>query len=103
MGTKEVATEVLARCLAGDVPAALPPELLEDSAASALFGILAEGLSDRFDPALCDAYANLFAPAIGPHLEARYQRVRAPVLSRPRLIPRPSTFSPASPSAPTSP
>jgi ADP-heptose:LPS heptosyltransferase len=74
----------LARCLAGDPPSALPPELLEEPCAPALFSILVEGLADRFEPALCDAYVRLFSHAIAQAadgldaaaLEARYQRVR---------------------------
>jgi len=74
----------LARCLAGDLPAALPPALLEDVCAPALFSILVEGLADRFEPALCDAYVRLFSNAIAQTagdfdaaaLEERYQRVR---------------------------
>ena len=75
---------MLARCLAGDPPAALPPELLEEACAPALFSILVEGLADRFEPALCDAYVHLFSNAIAhmvggadaAALEARYSRVR---------------------------
>jgi ADP-heptose:LPS heptosyltransferase len=75
---------VLARCLAGDPPPALPPALLEESCAPALFSILVEGLADRFEPALCDAYVRLLASAIAQTagdfdsaaLEARYQQVR---------------------------
>jgi len=55
-------------------------------ASRALFGILAEGLSDRFEPYLVEAYAELFSEVIAallPHwsaseLLARFQRVRAP-------------------------
>jgi len=87
---------VLARCLAGDPPSALPPVLLEDECAPALFPILVEGLADRFEPALCDAYARLFSSAIAPMmgdfdaaaLEARYRRVRRvrPVSVEPRHV-----------------
>ncbi len=74
----------MAQCLAGDPPPALPPELLEEGCAQALFSILVEGLADRFEPALCDAYARLFSKAIAQTagdfdaaaLEARHQRVR---------------------------
>jgi ADP-heptose:LPS heptosyltransferase len=70
--------------VAGSAPGELPRELIEDADGRALFGILAEGLADRFEPALCDAYAQLFAQAIaavreGPgaaELVARYRRVR---------------------------
>ncbi|MEK7409152.1 MAG: glycosyltransferase family 9 protein [Acidobacteriota bacterium] len=55
-------------------------------ASRALFGILAEGLSDRFEPRLVEAYAGLFAEAIAfalpqckaADLLARYERVRRP-------------------------
>jgi ADP-heptose:LPS heptosyltransferase len=67
----------------------LPSCLLEEPCAQALFGILVEGLADRFEPALCDAYVRLFAGAVAPanpawkarSLVARYERVR-----RPRLV-----------------
>ena len=75
--------------MAGESPAGLPAALLEEPCGQALFGILAEGLADRFEPALCDVYARLFAQAIAganaganaADLVARYQRVR-----RPRLV-----------------
>jgi ADP-heptose:LPS heptosyltransferase len=64
----------------------LPPALLDDPGGQALFGILAEGLADRFEPALCDVYARLFSQAVAQVAEnvdsasliARYQRVRRP-------------------------
>lgn len=56
--------------------------LVEEPCAKALFGILVEGLADRFEPALCDVYARLFSQAIAGEdpaaLVARYQRVRRP-------------------------
>lgn len=78
------AEQALAQCLAGHPPATLPPALLEDACAPALFSILVEGLADRFEPALCDAYVRLFSHAIAQSvggvdaaaLAARYQRVR---------------------------
>jgi ADP-heptose:LPS heptosyltransferase len=58
----------------------LPRVLLEGPCAKAIFGILVEGLGDRFEPALCDAYARLFSQAIegqdAASLVARYDRVR---------------------------
>jgi len=58
--------------------------------------VLVEGLADRFEPALCDAYARLFSQAIayareGLHpalLVARYERVRRvrPVVGKPHRI-----------------
>jgi ADP-heptose:LPS heptosyltransferase len=75
---------VLGRCVAGAPPRDLPPELAEEPCAKALFGVLVEGLADRFEPALCDAYARLFAQVIArvrpeeraEALVARYERVR---------------------------
>jgi len=84
---------LLDRCLRG---AAWPPELLrglaDDDCSEALFRIVAEGLADRFEPALCDIYAALFAEAIAPGESAplveRYRRVRIPraVEGRPRRV-----------------
>jgi ADP-heptose:LPS heptosyltransferase len=68
---------------------------MEDPCAPALFGVLVEGLADRFEPSLCDAYARLFSQAIahvaGAHvtgvdvtgvdaatLVSRYESVRRP-------------------------
>jgi ADP-heptose:LPS heptosyltransferase len=84
----EIAREVLARAIAGQPPAELPRELLDDACGNALFGILAEGLADRFEPALCEVYADLFAPAIPGADAARYRRVRVPraVALEPRTI-----------------
>jgi hypothetical protein len=72
--------------MAGAPPPALPPELLLPECAPALFGVLAEGLADRFEPALAAAYARLFSDALASVLPgadaaallARYQRVRRP-------------------------
>jgi ADP-heptose:LPS heptosyltransferase len=76
------AREVLRLCIAGKPPAELPRNLLEEPCAQALFGILIEGLADRFEPALSDIYARLFSQAIEGQdpaaLFARYQRVRRP-------------------------
>jgi ADP-heptose:LPS heptosyltransferase len=93
---KILAEQVLAQCLAGTPPKVMPPSLVQDPTGSSLFGILAEGLADRFEPALCDAYARLFAQAIAhvsDHIEpamlvARYERVRRvrPVLAKPRRV-----------------
>ena len=70
--------------------------LLEDPCGEALFGILVEGLADRFEPTLCEVYARLFSRAVArvaegvdaASLEARYQRVRRPrpVAGEPRCI-----------------
>jgi ADP-heptose:LPS heptosyltransferase len=61
---REVAQEILDRCVNGEPPKDLPHALMGDLCAPALFGVLVEGLADRFDPALCDAYARLFSQAI---------------------------------------
>ena len=74
----ELARDLLARAIAGEPLAHLPPELLADSCSPALFGILAEGLADRFDPALCDVYASLFAPLIEGATVDRYREIRRP-------------------------
>jgi len=60
--------------------------LLDEPGGPALFGILVEGLADRFEPRLCDMYARLFAQAVAQVAEnvdpvrllARYERVRRP-------------------------
>ncbi len=75
------------RSLAGRLPRELPTALLEEPCGKALFGILVEGLADRFEPALCDAYVRLFSiaiahvyPAIDPiSLVARYEHIRRPM------------------------
>lgn len=81
---KDIARDTLERCLAGNPPKELPRALAEDRCGDALFGILVEGLADRFEPALCDAYARLFSQAVSyasgaadpASLVARYERVR---------------------------
>jgi ADP-heptose:LPS heptosyltransferase len=93
---KEIALDVLERCIAGKPPKDLPRALVEDPCGGALFSVLIEGLADRFEPALCDAYARLFSQAlsyISPEFEpaslmARYERVRRPrlVIGKPRTI-----------------
>jgi hypothetical protein len=101
----EAARRLLDDCLAGREPdpagisrlAALAldrDETVALSASRALVGTLVEGLADRFEPALCAAYARLFAPVIaqampgldGAALRARYDSVR-------RV--RPAEFEPA--------
>jgi ADP-heptose:LPS heptosyltransferase len=74
----------------------LPPALVEDAGGQALFGILVEGLADRFEPGLCDVYARLFSQAVAhadgsvdpASLVARYQRVRRPrsISGEPRRV-----------------
>lgn len=89
----ERATLLLGYCLRGEP---WPPELLRalaaDECSDALFRVVAEGLADRFEPALCDVYAALFAEAIAPGdsdaLVQRYQRVRIPrrIAGEPRTV-----------------
>ena len=91
------AVRLLNYCLEGQP---WPPELLRsltgDECSDALFRVVAEGLADRFEPVLCDTYAQLFAEAIAPHesaatiegMVARYRRVRItrPVTGEPRTV-----------------
>jgi hypothetical protein len=74
--------------VAGRAPEKLPRELIEEPCQRALFGILAEGLGDRFEPALCDVYARLFAQAIPGADAERYRRVRRPrgIAGEPRRV-----------------
>ena len=81
----DLARAVLADCIAGRAPERLPNQLADPACAHDLFGILAEGLGDRFEPALCDVYARLFAQAIPDADPERYFRVR---------VPRPVGFEP---------
>ncbi|HWB86264.1 MAG TPA: glycosyltransferase family 9 protein [Bryobacteraceae bacterium] len=93
---KEIAEDLLAQCLAGAPPRDLPRALGEEPCGTALFRILVEGLADRFEPALCDVYARLFAQAVAYVIEganpgalvARYERVRRirPVAGNPRRV-----------------
>jgi ADP-heptose:LPS heptosyltransferase len=81
--------------VAGKPPKELPPALVEDPCSAALFGVLVEGLADRFEPLLCDAYARLFSQAIAhatgadaAALASRYEWVRRPrkVSSTPKQV-----------------
>ena len=93
---RRIAEELLAACLAGTPPEDLPLALLDEPCGQALFGVWVEGMADRFDPALCDIYARLFAQAaahVDPSLDARelvarYHRVRQPraITRDPRCI-----------------
>jgi ADP-heptose:LPS heptosyltransferase len=74
----------------------LPPALVEEPGGQALFGILVEGLADRFEPRLCNVYARLFSQAVARVAEnvdpallvARYQHVRRPrpILGEPHRV-----------------
>ena len=89
----ERAAALLDHCLQGDSwPHELLQALADDECSDALFRIVAEGLADRFEPALCDTYAALFAEAIAPGESAalmeRYRRVRIPraITGEPRTV-----------------
>ena len=93
---KQIAEEVFEKCLAGHPPKKLPRPLVEEPCAASLFGIVVEGLADRFEPALVDTYAHLFAEALSSldprwnmvSLLARYERIRRPrpVAARPQRV-----------------
>ena len=92
---KEIAQRVLEQCIAGKPPKALPYALIEEPCSAALFSVLVEGLADRFEPALCDAYARLFSQAIAHvtgeeagRIVSRYEYVRRvrPVISEPKTV-----------------
>jgi hypothetical protein len=80
------ARRILAACLAGERWDAADLQLLLAAESPALFGIVAEGLSDRFEPRLAEPYAEIFAAAIAAalpghrpaELAERYRRVRLP-------------------------
>jgi ADP-heptose:LPS heptosyltransferase len=78
----ELAGELLQRCLAGEAPPL--DELVDRDCSDAIFRIVVEGLADRFEPPLCDTYADLFSPVIErlmPDLRGlrdRYERIRQP-------------------------
>ncbi len=75
---------MLDACLSGTPWQREDIDMLVDSEADALFGIVAEGLADRFDPRLSEIYADIFSYAIArvddrynaAALRARYQHVR---------------------------
>ncbi|MBV8906517.1 MAG: hypothetical protein JOZ22_22995, partial [Acidobacteriia bacterium] len=83
---RQIAEQVLAKCLAGNPPKSLPASLFQEPCTQALFGIVVEGLADRFDPALSRMYVRLFAEALASidrewdalALLTRYERVRRP-------------------------
>jgi ADP-heptose:LPS heptosyltransferase len=80
-----LAQGLLDRCLAGEKPPAeLIHRLIDTGNSDALFRIVVEGLADRFEPRLCDAYADLFSVVLErviprlTGLRERYDRVRQP-------------------------
>ena len=81
------AAELLRQCIAGERwDAKLVASLARDECSEALFRILVEGLADRFEPRLCDAYAAIFSQVLegcspefrAMELQQRYERVRQP-------------------------
>ncbi|HKA01799.1 MAG TPA: glycosyltransferase family 9 protein [Candidatus Solibacter sp.] len=83
----DAARELLGYCLRGEIwPRSLLSGLLHRDCSGELFRVVAEGLADRFDPDLCDTYAQLFSEALAlaePELSAekllaRYRRIRNP-------------------------
>jgi hypothetical protein len=61
---EQIAQRLLDACLAGDPWRREDIDALVDSDAGELFSIVAEGLADRFNPLLSDAYADIFSYAI---------------------------------------
>ncbi|MBK9168468.1 MAG: hypothetical protein IPM24_13500 [Bryobacterales bacterium] len=84
--TSRKAEALLASCLDGRWRRDLLDSLLAAGGTKELLSIVVEGLSDRFEPRLCDLYAELFGEALAraiPGLDAhelrrRYERIRAP-------------------------
>jgi ADP-heptose:LPS heptosyltransferase len=83
----EAARELLDYCLRGTVwPPSLVTQLVEKDCSGELLRVVAEGLADRFEPALCETYAALFSEVLAaeePELHAdellrRYRRIRQP-------------------------
>ena len=81
----EIAEQVLQAALAGGSPSAADAQMLAHADCSdALFRIVVEGMADRFEPALCDAYAAFFSEVMaavlpeysGAELGERYRRIR---------------------------
>lgn len=86
--TSALAREVLEACIGGHPPRELPRALAEEPSGEALFGVLVEGLADRFEPALAEAYAHLFAQAVAyvTGVEARELAEHYRVVRRTRAI-----------------
>jgi ADP-heptose:LPS heptosyltransferase len=84
---EQLARQLLESCLSGEVPNdGLVRKMAADDCSGALVRIVAEGLGDRFEPGLCEVYADLFTrvlACIDPDLNAgelllRYRRIRQP-------------------------
>lgn len=79
--SESICRTVLEQCLRGEP---WSRALLNELHAPELFSVLAEGLSDRFEPRLVDAYVEIFCDVIAAakpefkaaELRARYERVR---------------------------
>lgn len=75
LSCKKAAEELLERCLRREPwPTSLLHDLVEGDCSEELFGIVIEGLSNRFDPELCDEYSRLFSQVLAwasPGLNAR--------------------------------
>lgn len=84
ISAEEAARRLLEQCLeGGEWDRALLEPLLEEAGSALLIRVVAEGLADRFEPRLCDAYAEVFSEALGRRLgleagelRQRYERVR---------------------------
>jgi ADP-heptose:LPS heptosyltransferase len=83
----QAARELLDCCLRGaSWPRGLLTRLIAEDCCGELFRVVAEGLADRFEPALCDVYAEVFSEALAavePELDAgkllaRYREIRHP-------------------------
>jgi ADP-heptose:LPS heptosyltransferase len=83
----ERAERLLQQVLHGQAPdIGLARSLARDDCSDALFRVVVEGLADRFQPALCDAYVEIFSEVIAQvsadfearQLQERYRRVRNP-------------------------
>jgi ADP-heptose:LPS heptosyltransferase len=89
------ARELLGYCLRGEPwPRSLLLGLVGDECSRDLFRVVAEGLADRFEPALCETYAALFSEALAavePELDAqallaRYRTIRGPRTFQDRAV-----------------
>ena len=83
----ERAERLLQQVLHGQAPdIGLARSLARDDCSDALFRTVVEGLADRFEPSLCDAYVEVFSEMIAEvssdfdasDLRKRYRRVRMP-------------------------
>ncbi len=93
----ELSARLLESCLRGtEWPAGWLAVATAEACSETFFRVVVEGLADRFEPALCDVYAELFAQVIeaavpgvrASELAARYRRVRCPraITGEPRRV-----------------